>query len=117
MLFRSLTLLDPVDGYNLAVTSLTNVQKRTIDKKIAVLKKNPDVKFSLVGHTCDISTFEVNERIGMGRAQVVRDYLIANGINASRIVSISTQNKNFPIVDNNNERNRKKNRRVEFIIE
>ena len=112
-----LIMLDPVDGYNLAITSLTNTQKRILDKKVNVLKKYPDVKFSLVGHTCDISTFEVNERIGMERARIVRDYLISNGINASRIVSISTENKNFPIVENNNERNRKKNRRVEFIIE
>ncbi len=110
-------ILDPIDSYNVGVTSLTNTQKKILDKKIAVLKRNTDIKFSLVGHTCDISNDEVNERIGLGRAEVVKDYLISKGIDPSRIVDISTEGKYYPVVENSNESNRKKNRRVEFIIE
>jgi outer membrane protein OmpA-like peptidoglycan-associated protein len=110
-------LLTPVDGYNVGVTSLTNTQKKILDKKIAVLKKNSDVKFSLVGHTCDISNDEVNERIGFERAETVKEYLVSKGIDRSRIVDISTEGKYYPVVENSSESNRKKNRRVEFIIE
>ena len=110
-------LLAPIDGYNVGVTTLTNAQKKTLDKKIAVLKKNADVKFSLVGHTCDISNDEVNEKIGFERAEAVKEYIVSKGIDRSRIVDISTEGKYYPVVENSSESNRKKNRRVEFIIE
>ena len=109
--------LTAVDGYNIGVVELSNTQKRVLDKKIAILKKSPDAKFSLVGHTCDISSDEVNEKVGLSRAQMVKEYLLANGIEETRIVEISTEGKYSPVVANSNEANRKKNRRVEFLVE
>ena len=107
----------PIDNYNLGIVTLSNTQKKILDKKVAVLKQNEDLKVSLVGHTCSISSDEVNEKVGLERAQVVKEYLISQGIDASRITEVSTEGRYYPVVDNNTEFNRKKNRRVDFVIE
>lgn len=80
------------------------------------LKANSDLNLRIIGHTCDIGTREVNMRVGLKRANVVKEQLMELGVNASQIV---TETKAFdePLVPNTSEENRAKNRRVEFILE
>ena len=107
--------LEPVDGYNIAVVQLTDVQKEILDRKIAILREAEGVEIILVGHTCDIDSESKNREIGMERAMYVKEYLVENGIDSSRI-SYKTKGKSTSIVPNTSEANRKKNRRVEFEI-
>ncbi len=69
----------------------------------------------ITGHTCNIGNTPSNETLGMWRAEVIRDYLIAKGVQTNRI-SITTMGERSPRVPNTNEANRKQNRRAEIEL-
>jgi len=106
----------PTDSYNVSVSRLDDRQRRELDEKIAVLQQNPDIRIIINGHTCDIGSLTVNQRIGMQRAEAAKAYLISKGIAANRIVTLNTRWYLEPLVPNNSEANRKLNRRVQFLI-
>jgi peptidoglycan-associated lipoprotein len=53
------------------------------------LKRHPDEKLVIEGHTCEIGTPEYNLALGERRAKAVRDYLYRLGVDASRLKIIS----------------------------
>ena len=79
------------------------------------LKSSPNLKLEIRGHTDDIGKEEDNEQLSLSRAQSVAGALIARGINKSRLI-ISGKGESMPLVPNDSEVSRKKNRRTEFII-
>ena len=108
----------PIDNYTLSQTEVAAYQRERVEEKMAVLlEQYPTSRFYIYGHTCDLGSVEVNERIGLGRAASVRAYLIANGIAPSRILGIASKRDTEPVVPNTSEENRRKNRRVEIILE
>lgn len=69
----------------------------------------------VVGHTCNIGTDEVNNRIGLDRANRVKSYLIEQGVPEDKIQiqSMGEKDAKYP---NDSPSNRAKNRRIEIII-
>ncbi|MDR2039985.1 MAG: OmpA family protein [Bacteroidales bacterium] len=110
-------LLQPIDQYRISIVTLTDEQKKRIDKNIEILKEYPDLKIRLEGHTCDIdnSHRHINKEIGLHRAENVEQYLIENGISPSRL-SVSSKGESEPRVPNDSEGNRRRNRRVMFVV-
>ncbi len=53
------------------------------------LKRQPELTVELVGHADPIGSPEKNRRLGVRRAEVVRDYLVVLGVDPSRIRLIS----------------------------
>lgn len=84
-----------------------------IDKVISKLGKKGHIE--VVGYTCDIGTKEANQRLSDNRANVVRQYLMQQGIEENRITTRGMGEK-YPIADNDSEDNRTMNRRVEMRI-
>jgi len=84
-----------------------------LDRKVAILKKYPDIKVQIAGNCCDLGGDRINIPLGQRRADSARDYLVNNGIDASRMTTI-TQAANYPMLPNTNEQNRTKNRRDDF---
>lgn len=81
------------------------------------LEKNPTKKLKIVGHTDSDGSDVLNEGLGFSRARNVVMYLSTKtGIDARRISPVSKGEKN-PIVKNDTDVNKRKNRRVEVIIE
>lgn len=76
-----------------------------------VLKKHPQVSLTVEGHTCNIGTDEVNNRVGLARATVVSGFLIEQGIEARRLQPLSKAHLE-PVASNKTETERRKNRRV-----
>jgi len=107
----------PIDNYALNQTDVADYQRERLDEKIVLLQQYPKVQFYIYGHTCDLGTKEVNERVGLGRAAQAKAYMISKGIAESRILSISSKRDTEPVVLNSNEENRRKNRRVVIILE
>lgn len=68
-------------------------------------------KVSLTGHTDNIGEEEVNVKLALRRAKMIRDILIKKGVNRRQINTYS-KGKNEPIADNSTEEGRRKNRRV-----
>jgi len=107
----------PIEHYALNQTEPGDYQRQRLDEKIALLKQYPDLKFYIHGHTCDRGISSANERVGFGRDAGVRAYLIANGIDESRILDNICKRDTQPVVSNTTEENRRKNRRVELVIQ
>ena len=88
-----------------------------MDEKIAILKQYPDIRIHIEGHTCNIGSIAVNKQTGMQRAETAKAYLISQGIEDHRILTVTSKWYLEPLAPNINEENRKINRRVQFIIE
>jgi outer membrane protein OmpA-like peptidoglycan-associated protein len=107
-----------LEGYELDQSALSPKMEQILDEKIAQIKKTygEDIRIICEGHTCNTGKAEYNLKLGLKRANVVRDYLIRKGgYSADKIEAIS-KGQTSPIVPNDTEANRKKNRRVVLII-
>lgn len=104
-----------IDSYKFDKTDLNEEQKATLDRIAVVLNQYPDVAIQIKGHTCDIGTTSVNERVGFRRADNAKAYLVGKGITPDRITVISAGKKE-PIFENTSAENRKHNRRLTFEI-
>ncbi len=90
-------------------------QRSTIDADIVFLKKYPTVKFTIEGHCDDRATRAYNMKLGTRRAEMTRDYMMAAGIDASRI-AIVTMGKERPFVKGTDDDSRQQNRRSHFVV-
>ncbi len=59
-----------------------------LDLQAEWLRQNPSVTVDLAGHTDAVGSNSYNQNLGMRRADRVRDYLIAQGIDAGRLTSV-----------------------------
>ncbi|GAB3651026.1 hypothetical protein GCM10028791_19130 [Echinicola sediminis] len=80
------------------------------------LEENAKINIIIEGHTDNIGEEEYNQQLSMRRAESVREYLVDNGIQKSRL-SISGWGDKRPVVPNTSQVNRSKNRRIEIVIE
>jgi len=99
--------------FDLAKHDLKPEAIQTLDRKVSILRKYPDVKIVIDGNTCDLGGDRVNVPLGQRRADAARDYLVRSGIDASRITT-NTKASSIPLLPNTNEGNRSQNRRDEF---
>ena len=106
----------PTDGYEINESVLDDRQTREFQEKVAALRQYPNIRVNINGHTCDIGADDVNQRVGMERAQRARDYLISQGISENRILILTSKRDTEPLVPNSSEENRKTNRRVQLLI-
>ena len=90
---------------------INSLDQKKFDKYIAYLKKVPTSKIILEGHTDSIGSAKYNLILSQKRANAVKDKLISMGIEASRIEVIG-YGETKPLVANDTEENRQKNRRV-----
>ena len=74
------------------------------------LNQNPSLRVTIEGHCDERGTREYNLALGDRRASAVRDYLVAKGINASRLSTIS-YGKERPSVGGSNDTSYALNRR------
>ena len=71
------------------VTDLNAANQAILDKQAAWLTQYNRYAFTIEGHADERGTREYNFALGSRRAAAVKDYLIAKGIAASRIKTIS----------------------------
>jgi outer membrane protein OmpA-like peptidoglycan-associated protein len=79
------------------------------------VKKNPDYKFEISGHTDVSGNVSVNQKLSKHRAKFVYDKIIENGIDPKRITYKGNGSDN-PLFNNNSKLGRKLNRRIELSV-
>lgn len=91
---------------------------RTLDVLVALMKKYPRMEVQLGAHTDNRSSVEYNLKLSNNRAQSSLEYLIANGIESSRLVAIGYGESQLLVNcgDDCTENEHAVNRRCEFII-
>jgi peptidoglycan-associated lipoprotein len=90
-------------------------QRSTVDALAAWLKHYPSVRLHIEGHADERGTREYNLALGDRRANSVREFLIALGIDSSRLRSVS-YGEERPSQLGSNESAWAKNRRAVFIV-
>jgi outer membrane protein OmpA-like peptidoglycan-associated protein len=86
-----------------------------LDLLVNFMEEYPSISIEISGHTDNVGSEKYNLKLSDKRAKTVGDYLIKKGINKERIITKGEGLSN-PIVANDTEENRAKNRRVEFLI-
>ncbi len=84
--------------------------RKTLEKQAAWMKANPSVTVTVEGHADERGTREYNLALGERRANSVKDYLAALGVNTARMKTIS-YGKERPVASGSNEAAWGQNRR------
>jgi peptidoglycan-associated lipoprotein len=90
-------------------------QKPAMNADAATLKANANLKVTVEGHCDERGTAEYNLALGERRAKAGKDYLVAAGIAADRIATIS-YGKERPFVVGHDENAWKWNRRDHMVV-
>lgn len=80
------------------------------------LNETPDRKIIVEGHTDSTGAEDYNLTLSQRRADAVKNYLVSQGVDASRITAVG-KGEGFPVASNDTPSGRQQNRRVEIIIE
>lgn len=81
---------------------------------VNVLDTDKDLKLSIEGHTDNTGNADHNKKLSEDRAKTVLESLSASGIDKSRLKA-SGYGAEKPLVENDSEENKAKNRRVELV--
>ena len=94
-----------------------------LNEAIDILKRYPDLKVEVAGHTDSIGSDAYNQKLSERRAKTVYDYLTSNGIDAGRLVGPVGYGESRPIAPNtnpdgsDNPEGRAQNRRTELNVQ
>ena len=112
-----------VPGANLFKPGQADLQlagRPVLDGVIAVIRKYPDYKIHIQGHTDDdpISTekFPTNWELSAARATAVLRYFFDKGVEPENMTATGYADT-FPLASNDTDQGRTINRRVEFVLE
>ena len=94
---------------------LTDYAQRVLDRQAAFMKASPETRFIIGGHADERGTREYNLALGERRASSARDYLVAKGVNATRIRIIS-YGKERPASVGSTEAAWRLNRRAQTVL-
>jgi len=91
-------------------SDLTIDSQSTLDRQAAWLQKFPSVRVAIEGHCDERGTREYNLALGERRANAVKDYLVARGVDGGRVSTIS-YGKEKPVALGNDKASWGQNRR------
>ena len=85
-----------------------------IEKVADYMKKNPNARFEVQGHTDNQGSDKVNDPLSQQRAEAVVKALEEKGVDPFNLRAVG-KGAHEPVADNKTDEGRAKNRRVEFI--
>ena len=86
-----------------------------LDRLVSLLEGNQTIKVEISAHTDDVGNDDSNLKLSEKRAKTVVDYLTAKGIKGERMTA-KGYGETQPLVANDTDENKAKNRRVQFKI-
>jgi OOP family OmpA-OmpF porin len=86
-----------------------------LDRAIETLERSPGLGIVIEGHTDDRGDADYNLELSRQRAESVRRYFIDHGLPEERLEAVG-KGETEPLVPNDNEQARRKNRRVELVV-
>lgn len=86
-----------------------------LNRAVALMKANPSMEVEIAGYTDAQGTDAYNKDLSQRRANTVREYLVRQGVEGSRVTAMGYGEAN-PVATNDTEDGRAENRRVEFVV-
>jgi type IX secretion system PorP/SprF family membrane protein len=102
-------------NFNFNSVDLDDEATAYFDDLAKALNDNPELKLKLVGHTDNVGSAKFNLRLSKDRADVIKEYLVSQGISEDRIES-GGKGLAEPLNQNSTDAERAENRRVEMTI-
>lgn len=96
-------------------STLRESSKSGLDDLVQVMKDHPRMTVEIAGHTDSDATEQYNKNLSQNRARAVVDYMISKSIEPHRLHAIG-YGETQPLVANDSEENKQKNRRTEFRV-
>ena len=96
-------------------SNLESSAKDTMKANAEFLKTNSNVDIQVEGHCDERGGRQYNLALGERRAKAVRDYLVAMGVEAKRVSTISYGNERA-LAEGHDESAWSKNRRANFVV-
>ena len=96
--------------------TITPGSVQTLEGMAGILKCYPAARVELDGYTDSTGNPEANQKLSMDRANAVKDLLVKNGVEESRI-STKGFGETHPIASNATATGRAENRRTEMLVE
>jgi outer membrane protein OmpA-like peptidoglycan-associated protein len=87
----------------------------TLDSAVAIFKRYKSLQIRIDGHADSTWTPEFNQKLSESRAESVKAYLVAKGIEESRITAAG-HGSTMPVESNDTPAGRAANRRIEFSV-
>jgi outer membrane protein OmpA-like peptidoglycan-associated protein len=86
-----------------------------LDRLVSLLEGNQTIKVEISAHTDDVGNDDSNLKLSEKRAKTVVDYLVSKNIKTERMTA-KGYGETQPLVPNDTDENKAKNRRVQFKI-
>ena len=96
-------------------SDLSAASRTALSQFAASLQANPDTDVEIYGHTDSTGSDAINQPLSEQRALAVKNFLIAQGVSSSRMVTQGFGSSQ-PVADNSTAAGREQNRRVEIYI-
>ena len=97
-------------------TALKTDAKAALTKFAKVLVENPTMDIAVYGHTDNVGTLAANQKVSLGRANTVADYLVAQGATRTQMKVVEGRDYSMPVATNETAEGRAQNRRVEVYM-
>ena len=108
-----ITIEDMLFDFN--KSTIKSSQINLIERLTELINDNKNYKISIIGHTDNVGAKDYNIELSQKRAKAIYQALLDKGIDPS-VLEYEGRWYQEPIVDNDSEINRKKNRRVEIVF-
>ena len=102
-------------NFDTASTHIPEANKSILDQAAALMKRAPQVKLTVKGHTDAVGHAATNKTLSQKRAQAVVDYLVKQGVDPAQLQAVG-YGQEQPIADNSTANGQFKNRRIEFEV-
>ena len=107
------TLSEDQGNFAFGKTTLPDAAKMRLDEVIRQVKADPkNIFFEVEGHTDNVGSPEINERIGLERAEAVKRYLYEQHQIPLHKINVISYGEEKPVAPNTNKDGRAQNRRV-----
>jgi len=112
-LVYTVTLSEDQGNFKFGKTALPDEAKSRLDEVISQLKANPNnIWIEIEGHTDNVGGKELNEKLGLERAEAVKRYLYEQHQIPLHKINVISYGEDKPVAPNNTKQGRAQNRRV-----
>ena len=101
--------------FEFSSTTMVSSSQNVVDQLVSFMIENKNLKIEIAGHTDSNGDANFNLELSEKRALTIKSKLEEKGIDGNRIKTKGYGDL-FPLVPNTSEKNKQKNRRVEFRI-
>jgi outer membrane protein OmpA-like peptidoglycan-associated protein len=112
-LVYEVTLSEDQGNFKFGAAELPDEAKARLDELVNTLKANPQGVFiEIEGHTDNVGSATLNERLGLERAEEVKRYLYEQHQVPLHKINVISYGEDKPVAPNNSREGRAQNRRV-----